>query len=318
MRHFLTLADLTPAEVEGLLAAAQALKADPRPHPPPLAGRILAMIFQKPSLRTRVSYQVGMMHLGGQALYLSPAEVGMGTREPVRDVARVLSRYADAVLARVYRHEDLEELARYSRVPVLNGLSDRFHPSQALADLLTLRERWGGLKGRTLAFIGDGNNVAASLAFACALTGVEFRIATPPGYELPPEVVARAQELAAGTGAELIQTHDPAEAAAGAHALYTDVWVSMGQEEEAIVRRRDFRGYTVDASLLALADPEAIVLHCLPAHRGEEIAEEVLEGPQAAVWDQAENRLHAQKAVLLWLLAPEAVAALARVKEAAL
>jgi len=269
---------------------------------PILAGKSLAMVFQKPSLRTRVSFEMAMHHLGGYAFYLSPDEIGLGKRESVADVARVLSRYVDCIMARVFDHKHIVELAAYSSVPVINGLSDYSHPCQAMADLLTVREHKGDLKGRTLAFVGDGNNVATSLAFATAQLGMNFAIATPKGYELPAGVLAEARELAQRSGSQIQTTHDPKEAVRGADVIYTDVWTSMGQERETKRRLKAFRGYQIDAKLLARANPGAGVLHCLPAHRGEEIAAAVIDGPQSLVFDQAENRLHAQKALLVRLL----------------
>lgn len=264
------------------------------------------MIFQKPSLRTRVSFDMAMRHLGGDALYLSPGEIGLGQREFIADVSRVLSRYVDAIMARVFAHEHILELAEYSRVPVINGLSDSDHPCQAMADMLTLKEHFPNLKGLTLAYIGDGNNMAASLLQACAKLGMNFSIASPEGFSLGESLVAQAQKDAAVHGSWIRLFRDPAQAADGADVLYTDTWVSMGQEEETILREKAFAGYQINASLLQKAKPGAVVLHCLPAHRGKEITDEVADGPQSLIFPQAENRLHAQKAILMHLLAPEA------------
>jgi ornithine carbamoyltransferase len=254
------------------------------------------MVFEKPSLRTRVSFDVGMYQLGGHAIYLSPQEIGLGKRETVEDVARVLSSMCDGLMARVFIHETVVRLAEYSQVPVINGLCDIEHPCQALADLLTLHER-KGLEGRTLAYIGDGNNVCHSLMLLCAKLGVRFRCATPEGYEPQAEFVQGAQSEGA---VEIVR--DPVEAVRDADAVYTDVWTSMGQEEENAARLQVFPPYQVNAQLMSHAKPDAIVLHDLPARRGEEISNDVMEGPQQAIWQQAENRLHAQKAVLVWLL----------------
>ncbi len=304
-RDLLSIADLTPAELRRLLDTARELKGTRRTdhrERGPLAGRTLALVFEKPSLRTRVSFDVGMRQLGGECLYVSPAEVGLGTREPAADVARVLSRYVDCIAARTFAHETVEELARWSEAPVINALSDGEHPCQALADLLTIDEKLGRLEGVKLAYIGDGNNVARSLCLGSAMMGMEFRIAGPEGYELPAETVARAEELARGTAATVTRLRDPREAAEGADVVYTDVWASMGQEEEGALRREAFRGYQVDAGMMSAAAAGAIFMHDLPAHRGEEVAAEVIDGAQSVVFDQAENRMHAQKAALALIL----------------
>jgi ornithine carbamoyltransferase len=306
MEHFLSLADLTPEEMRSLLELAVRLKDEWRAGKgrPLLQGKTLGMLFQKPSLRTRVSFEMAMIHLGGHAMYLSPFEVQLGKRESIPDVARVLSRYVDAIMARVFSHADLVELAKYSRVPVINGLSDYSHPCQALADFLTIVEHKGWeLRGRKLAFVGDGNNVATSLLFGAALTGMDFAIAGPRGYELHPGVWTLGQKLAAVSGNTLTATYDPHEAVADADVIYTDVWASMGQEEESEVRARAFRPYQVNQALVAEAKADVIVMHCLPAHRGEEITDEVCDGPHSVLWEQAGNRLHAQKAILVKLLA---------------
>jgi len=301
VRHFLSIGDLERDELALLLDQSASLKA--RPATGGLTGRTVALIFEKPSLRTRLSFDVGIAQLGGHSVYLSPAEVGLGRRESVSDVARVASRMADAVVLRVNAHETIEEFARYSEVPVINGLSDLSHPCQGLADIFTIRERKGpDLRGVAIAYIGDGNNVAHSLMLCVAKTGASLRMATPAGYE----PLARYRELAAAdarsSGAQITIGNDPVAAVTGADVVYTDVWTSMGQEQEYERRRRAFQGFQLNASLLARAKRDAIVLHDLPAHRGEEITDEVIDGPQSAVFDQAENRLHTEKALLCWLL----------------
>ena len=308
MKHFLSLADLTPDEMMGLLDLAVRLKTAWKAGQgqPLLQGKTLGMIFQKPSLRTRVSFDMAMIHLGGQALYLSPNEIQLGQRESTADVARVLSRYVDAIMARVFSHTDVLDLARTASVPVINGLSDYSHPCQGLTDLLTVYEKRGKLAGLRLVYLGDGNNVANSLLFGGALTGMHIVVATPPGYEPARDVVEKAQALGRDTGAQFTVTHDPREAARGADVLYTDVWTSMGQEAERAARLGIFPPYQLNADLVKAAGPDVLVMHCLPAHRGEEITDEVMDGPQSVVFDQAENRLHAQKAVLVELLAPSA------------
>jgi ornithine carbamoyltransferase len=306
MKHFLSLADLTTAEIRALLSRAVALKEEWRQggNAPILAGKSLGLLFQKPSLRTRVSFEMGMVHLGGYALYLSPFEVQLGKRESVADVARVLSRYVDGIMARVFSHDHILELAEYASGPVINGLSEYNHPCQGLADMLTILENKGpDLQGRKLAFIGDGNNVATSLLFGATKLGMDFAIAGPPGYELPVDVWELGQQFADESGSRLLATHDVVEAVDGADAIYTDVWASMGQEEEAEERARIFMPYQVNADLIARAHPDVIAMHCLPAHRGQEITDAVCDGPHSVLWDQAENRMHAQKAILADLLA---------------
>jgi ornithine carbamoyltransferase len=304
MQHFLCTADLSAAEIWKILHRAKQLKDELKVgrNQPLLHGKILGMVFQKPSLRTRVSFEVGMLHLGGQAIYLSPDEVKLGQRESAPDVARVLSGYVDAIVARVFEHDHLLQLAQYSRVPVINGLSDYNHPCQAIADFLTIWEHFGRIENLKLAYIGDGSNVAVSLALTIAQLGGHFAVAAPPAYELPAEVLAQARHLAETTGATITTTHDPAEAAAGAAVIYTDTWVSMGQEEERATRLKVFPPYQVNQKLLAKAAPEVVVMHCLPAHRGEEITDEVADGPHSLIFQQAANRLHAQKAILVALL----------------
>jgi ornithine carbamoyltransferase len=299
-RDCLTLAEFSPEEVRLTLDEAQKLKALRRSRIPfrPLFGRTLAMVFQKPSNRTRVSFEVGMYQLGGHALPLSPQELQIGKRETPSDTGRVLARYIDAIMVRTFDHEDLEELAAAADVPVINGLSDLHHPCQALADLLTIREEVGGLESVKVAYVGDGNNVAHSLALGCSLTGTTLTIAHPEGHAPSAGVV----QLAAKLGVPPALTQDPHEAAAGAQVVYTDVWASMGQEAEAEERKRKFAPYQVNEELMSLAAPDAIFLHCLPAHRGEEVTSGVIDGPQSRVFDQAENRLHAQKALLYLLV----------------
>jgi len=267
-----------------------------------LDGKMLALLFEKPSLRTRVSFEVAMRQLGGQAIYLSPAEVGLGERESVSDVARVLSRYVDVIAARTFSHQTLEVLASHSSVPVINALSDLEHPCQALADLLTIYEKKGALSGLTLAFIGDGNNVAHSLLLAASLTGMNFRIASPADYRVQDRILHLAQDYAIDSGAEVFCTEEPHLAVSGADVVYTDVWASMGQEAEANKRRQVFAGYQVNSELLSLAKEDAIFMHDLPAHHGEEVAEGILDSPQSVVFDQAENKMHLLKALLAEIL----------------
>jgi ornithine carbamoyltransferase len=305
MRHFLSIADFSAVELWQLLSKAKELKDELKQkgsNQPLLKGKTLGMVFQKPSLRTRVSFEVGMLHLGGHALYLSPNEIGLGGRESVPDVARVLGGYVDGIMARVFAHEHILQLAEYSQVPVINGLSDFNHPCQALADIFTLWEHFGRVEGLKMAYIGDGNNVATSLITIMAKLGGHFSIATPRGYELSAKVLASAQELAEETKAMITVTYDPVEAVAEADVVYTDVWTSMGQEEETQKRLKVFPPYQLNSRLVAQAKPEAVVMHCLPAHRGEEITDEVADGPQSLLFPQAENRLHAQKGILALLL----------------
>jgi ornithine carbamoyltransferase len=304
MRHFIALPDYSSAELLSMLELALQLKKERNEggNKPLFAGKVLAMVFQKPSLRTRVSFDMAMRHLGGDALYLSPAEIGLGKRESIADVSRVLSGYVDAVMARVFEHDHILELAKYSSVPLINGLSDFNHPCQAMADMLTILESFNKLQDLHLTFIGDGNNVAVSLAFACAKLGMHFTIASPKGYDVPQAVIKEAEDLAAATGSKIQQTRDPIAAVQGADVIYTDTWTSMGQEEEAQKRREIFAPYQVTEKLVDSATKDAIVMHCLPAHRGEEITDEVADGPHSVLFQQAENRLHAQKAILVKLL----------------
>jgi ornithine carbamoyltransferase len=300
-RSFTRVADWSRDELLAALDLADDLKGrqQRREEHHLLPGRTLAMIFQKPSTRTRVSFEVGMTQLGGHALYLAAGDLQLGRGETLRDTATVLSRYVDGIMIRTFAQDDVEELARHASIPVINGLTDSSHPCQALADVMTIRERLGTLEGVRLAYLGDGNNVCASLMVACAKLGADFVAATPQGYEPADEVV----EIAREGGGNVEVVHDPRAAAAGASVLYTDVWTSMGQDEERERRLRDLAGFGIDADRVASAANGAIVLHCLPAHYGEEITEDVLYGPQSAVWDEAENRLHAQKALLALVVA---------------
>ncbi|HAZ32014.1 MAG TPA: ornithine carbamoyltransferase [Dehalococcoidia bacterium] len=296
-KDLLSVADLSGDDLQRILDSALAMKQ--KGTEPLLAGQTLAMIFEKPSLRTRVSFDVAMYQLGGHAIYLAGGEVGLGQREPMKDMALVLSRYVDLIMARTFAHKTVESLACHATVPVINGLSDREHPCQAISDLLTIYEKKGKLKGLTLAYIGDGNNVAASLLLACALAGTDFKIASPRGYEIGDEIMGVARRIAAATGAQVVLAESPHVAVEGADVVYTDVWTSMGQEGESEKRRRDFAGYQVTAELLAQAKPDAILMHPMPVHHGEEFAEGLMDCPQSVLIDQAENRLHAQKAILV-------------------
>jgi len=303
VRHLVSVADLDTSGLERILDSASALREQRSAGRVPqlLVGRHVALLFEKPSLRTRVTFDVGVAALGGQPVYLGPDEVGIGRRESASDIGRNLSRWVDAIVLRTFAHDTLTELADAASVPVVNALTDQEHPCQALADLLTLRQHLGELQGRTLAFVGDGNNVCHSLMLAGAIAGLHVRVATPPGYEPDPMVVARADQLAQRTGGSVSVGNDPVTAVRGSHAVYTDAWTSMGAEAEADLRRLRFAGFRVDAGLLADA-PEALVMHCLPAHRGEEISDEALDGPRSVVLDQAENRLYVQQAILVDLL----------------
>ena len=299
---FLEVDALTPDRVRALLDRAQAWKKHPDAVPTVLTGRGVALLFEKPSARTRTSTEMAVVGLGGHPIYIRPDEVGLGVRESVEDVARTLAGYCAILAARVFDHATLEAMAAAVEVPVVNLLSDRAHPCQALADVLTLREHLGSLEGRRLVFVGDGNNVAASLAFASALCGVELTVASPPGYEIDDDVVERARNL--GGAVEVVV--DPYEAVKGADAVYTDVWTSMGQEDEAAARRAAFRGYQVDADLMTAAGDQAVFLHCLPAHRGEEVSPDVIDGPGSLVWKQAANRMDAVRALLADLVEGQA------------
>ena len=300
MKDFLHISDHSAAELQSLLDLAVRLKSEYAAggNPPLLQGKVLGMIFQKPSLRTRVSFDMAMRHLGGDALYLSPNEIGLGKREAISDVARVLSGYVHAVMARVFDHAHVLELARWSSVPVINGLSDYNHPCQGLADALTIYEKFGPLKGLQVSYLGDGNNVAVSLMHICARLGAHFTLASPENYDLRSDAVDIARKFAAESGSRLTFVRSPQEAANGAHVIYTDTWTSMGQEEESRQREAVFPPYQVNDAMMALARPDAIFMHCLPAHRGQEVTDAVMDGSHSAVFPQAHNRLHAQKAIL--------------------
>ena len=304
MKNFLAISDYSAQEIHDLIDLAVRLKQERQAggNAPLFKGKVLGMIFQKPSLRTRVSFDMAMRHLGGDALYLSPQEIGLGQRESIADVARVLSGYVDVIMARVFSHAHVVELARWSSVPVINGLSDYNHPCQGMADALTIYEKFGALQGLNVSYVGDGNNVAVSLMTVCAQLGANFTIASPEGYDMQPEAVSVAQGIAAQTGSQIKFLRDPHAAVKNAQVIYTDTWTSMGQEEETRQRERVFPPYQVNAALVAEADPQVIVMHCLPAHRGHEITDEVADGPHSALFPQANNRLHAQKAILVKLL----------------
>jgi ornithine carbamoyltransferase len=297
-RHLISLHDLTPPEIDYLLKLAQRVKAAPADYKHALEGKTLAMLMEKPSLRTRVTFELGFSQLGGKTLCLGPAEVGLGKRESVKDVARNLSRWVDVIMARVYSHQTAIELAENASVPVINGLSDFEHPCHALGDYLTLLESKGALLNLTLAWVGDGNNLAHSLIYGAARLGVRMRVATPPGYEPDRSVVAEAKR----EGGDVTLTHDPAEAVAGVDAVYTDVWTSMGYEDEAETRQEVFRPYQVNSRLMRAAGPQALFMHCQPARRGEEVTDDVMDSPRSIAYDQAENCLHMQKAIFLALL----------------
>ena len=300
MNHFLAISDLSPSEVQDILDVALRLKKEyfEKGNQPLFKGKVLGMVFQKPSLRTRVSFDMAMRHMDGDALYLSPNEIGLGKRESIADVARVLSGYVHALMARVFEHEHVLELARWSSIPVVNGLSDYNHPCQAMADALTIEEKFGAAKGLQVAFVGDGNNVAVSLMHVSAKLGWNFTIASPEGYDLKPEAVKVAEKIAGETGSKLTFLRDPHEAVKSAQVIYTDTWTSMGQEEETIRREKVFPPYQVNAKLVSEADKDVIVMHCLPAHRNHELTDEVADGPHSVIFPQAHNRLHAQKAIL--------------------
>jgi len=301
--HFLSLKDWSREEIELLFEMSAAVKANPESYANALAGKSLAMIFQKPSTRTRVSFEVGMFQLGGQALFLGANDIQLHRGETIADTARVLSRYVHGIMARVFAHQDVLDLARHGSVPVINGLSDLLHPCQALADYFTLRERRGELTGLKMAYVGDGNNVAHELMFGAVKLGMLFSIGCPTGYEPNPLIYKSAVREAQRLGSPLPEINaDPLEAVAGADVVYTDVWASMGQEKESKKRLAAFQGFQVTPELMGAAGPEAVFMHCLPAHRGEEVAADVIDGPQSVVFDEAENRLHVQKAVLVTLM----------------
>lgn len=303
-KDLLSIHDLSAGEVQQIFDLAKKLKAmlkrGEEHHL--LKGKTLGMIFQKSSTRTRVSFEVGMYQLGGYPLFLSANDLQIGRGEPVKDTARVLSRYVDGIMIRTFSHAEVQELARYADIPIVNGLTDLLHPCQALADIFTVLEHKGDVKGRKLAYIGDGNNMANALLHACAKVGMDIAVACPAGYEPDQTIVAEAKADAEAYGSKITVVTDPKEVAAGADVLYTDVWASMGMETEQAVRKKAFAGYQINSDLLKLAKPDAIVLHCLPAHRGEEITDEVMESPQSVVFDEAENRLHVQKAILALLM----------------
>jgi len=299
-KDLLSISDLNHEDIRLLISNAVDMKVERRSSL--LSGKVLALMFEKPSLRTRVSFEIAMLQLGGDTIYLSPAEVGLGKRESVSDIAQVLSRYVDAIAARTFSHHTLETLAGYSAVPVINALSDLEHPCQALADILTIYEKKDKLEDITLAYIGDGNNVANSLLLAASLTGVNFRIASPAGYQIQERILNLAKDYALDSGAQILCTEDPRLAVSEADVIYTDVWASMGQEAEAEQRHKIFASYQMNRELVSLAKEDAILMHPLPAHRGEEVAEHILDSPQSVIFDQAENRMHAQKALLAEML----------------
>ncbi len=302
MEDFISIHDLTLFEFSQIMDMTREVKDRPHRFHKKLQNKILAMVFQKPSLRTRMTFEVGMLQLGGEAVYLSPSDVQMGTREAPSDVAKNLERWVDGIMIRAFGHQDVIDLAKAAQIPVINGLTDLLHPCQAMADFFTLKEKRGDLQSLKLAYIGDGNNVCHSLLFAAAKAGSQMRVATPQGYEPKPEIVRQAEEDAGQTSASFLFTHDPSEAAAGADAVYTDVWTSMGQEREREKRVMAFAPYQVNRQLMAKAKENAVFMHCLPAHRGEEVTADVIDSSQSIVYDQAENRLHLQKVILLLLL----------------
>lgn len=304
MKDFLAIADYSPREIKDFLDLAVQLKKEfnAKGNLPLLKGKVLGMIFQKPSLRTRVSFDMAMRHMGGDALYLSPNEIGLGKRESIADIARVLSGYVSILMARVFEHEHVLELAKWSSIPVINGLSDYNHPCQGMADALTIQEKFGDLKGINVTFIGDGNNVAVSLMHVCTQLGANFTIANPSGFDIPSAPVEVARSIARKTGSCLNFLTDPFEAVKNAQVIYTDTWTSMGQEEEQEKRERVFAPYQVNAKLVSGADKDVIVMHCLPAHRNHELTDDVADGPHSVIFPQAHNRLHAQKAILARLL----------------
>ena len=299
-RDFLTLKDFTRQEIEEMVNLGIDLKAKQKAGIPTpiLAGKTLGMIFQKSSTRTSVSFEVGMYQLGGSALFLSTNDLQIGRGEPIKDTARVLSRYLDGIMIRTYSHADVEELAEYADIPVINGLTDDYHPTQIIADLITIQEHKGKLEGIKFAYVGDGNNMTHSLMIGCAKVGMDVTVACPDGYMPNPEIVALAQGYAAESGGSVTVMHDPKEAVKGVDVVYTDTWASMGQEAEKEIRKKAFAGYQVDDAMMALAKPDAIFMHCLPAYRGMEVTDEVIESPQSVVFDEAENRLHAHKAIM--------------------
>lgn len=303
-KNFLAISDFSKDDLEKLLDLALSLKKEyfNRGNPPLLKSKVLAMLFNKPSLRTRISFDMAMRHLGGDALFISPTEIGLGKRESIADVARVLSGYVSGIMARVFAHDHVTELAKWSSVPVINGLSDYNHPCQAFTDIFTIYEHFGKLQDLNVTFLGDGNNVALSLLHACATLGINFTIASPEGYDIYLKAWETAEVLSRNSGSSINQIRSPQEALSGADVVYTDTWTSMGQEEEAKKREEVFPPYQVNSDLLKFAKSSAIVMHCLPAHRGQEITDDVADGPQSFLFPQAHNRLHAQKAILVNLL----------------
>lgn len=301
-RDLLSLQDLTGAEVNELLELTEQLKQDKYQLNNQLKGKTIALVFQKPSNRTRVSFEVGIYQLGGNCVYLGPSEIDLGVRESAADVSKTLSRYLDGIVTRTNTHKDVSQLAQHSSIPIINGLSDLYHPCQALTDIYSIKEKFGKTKGLTLAYIGDGNNVCHSLLLGCAKVGINVNVATPPQYEPQNSIVQLAQTCANDTGAKIITTHSPQEAVESVDIIYSDVWVSMGQEKESKKRLKDFSGYQINTKLTQLADRDFIFMHCLPAHRDQEVTAEVIDGTHSIVFDQAENRLHTQKAILITLL----------------
>jgi len=303
-RDFLAVSDYSPVELQDMLDLAIELKKEhfANGNKPLFKGKVLAMIFQKPSLRTRMSFDMAMRHMGGDALYLSPAEIGLGQRESIADVARVIAGYVDAIMARVFAHEHVLELARWSSIPVVNGLSDYNHPCQAMADALTIIEKFRALKGLNVTFIGDGNNVAVSLLHICSKLGANFTLASPEGYDLSEKALAESKRFAHVSGSQIRLMRDPHSAVKDSHVIYTDTWTSMGQEAETKQREKVFPPFQVNSHLLSEARPDTIVMHCLPAHRGQELTDEVADGPHSVIFPQAHNRLHAQKAILVHVL----------------
>jgi ornithine carbamoyltransferase len=304
MKDFIAVSDYKPQELQDMLDLAVRLKKEFKSggNKPILKGKVLAMIFQKPSLRTRVSFDMAMRHLGGDALYLSPNEIGLGKRESIADIARVMAGYVEIMMARVFEHEHVVQLAKWSSVPVINGLSDYNHPCQAMADALTIQEEFGSLKGLNVTFVGDSNNVAVSLMHISTKLGANFTIASPEGYELKPAPVEVARKFAVESKCKVTLLRDPHQAVKGAHVIYTDTWTSMGQEEEIAKREQVFPPYQVNAKLVSEADPKVIVMHCLPAHRNHELTDDVADGPHSRIFPQAHNRMHAQKAIVARLL----------------
>ncbi|MDD2703323.1 MAG: ornithine carbamoyltransferase [Candidatus Omnitrophica bacterium] len=301
-KDLLSIKDLSEKEIEDILSLAVRIKKNPLKFAEALKGQTLALIFEKPSNRTYVSFQVGMYQMGGNAVYLGPEHIKLGIRETIHDVAKTLSRYVNGIVLRTFGHQNAVDMARFASVPVINGLSDLSHPCQALSDIFTIREKLPNTKNITLAYVGDGNNVCNSLLYACSKTGINMHAGVPEGYDPDKDVLSGAQKLASGTGVRIRLFHNSRETVAGADVVYTDVWASMGQEAEAVERKKIFRDFQVNGNLMALASPKALVMHCLPAHRGEEITDEVIDSGNSVVFDQAENRLHVEKAILVKFL----------------